>query len=100
MTVARRPGRVAGVPRSPLVLLFPGVAGAVWQGSWCLRESGDAVQAVVMAAAQGQVAAIWEAASHAWLIAKDCEGNLPIPVSLPVRMASSTLACTRWAASM
>ena len=28
------------------------------------------------------------------------EGNRPMPVSLPVRMGSSTRACTRWAASM
>ena len=47
-----------------------------------------------------KAAAIKAAASHAEFIAKSCEGNRPIPQSFPVLMQSSTLACTRWAASM
>ena len=47
-----------------------------------------------------KAAAIKAAASHAEFIAKSCEGNRPIPQSFPVRMQSSTRACTRWAASM
>jgi hypothetical protein len=47
-----------------------------------------------------KAAAIKETASHAEFIAKSWEGNRPIPQSFPVRMPSSTLACTLWAASM
>src|SRR5712692_4427688 len=47
-----------------------------------------------------RVAAISEAASQAELILKSCDGKCPIPVSFPVRMPSSTRACTRCAASM
>ena len=47
-----------------------------------------------------KAAAIEATASHAEFIAKSCEGNRPIPQSFPVRMQSSTRACTRWAASM
>ena len=37
--------------------------------------------------------------SQAWLIAKTRDGNRPKPVSFPVKMRSSTLACARWRAS-
>ncbi len=46
-----------------------------------------------------RVAAVREAVSHAELIAKWGEGNRPMP-QFPVRMRSSTRACTLQAASM
>ena len=42
-----------------------------------------------------KAAAIKDAASHAEFIAKSSLGNRPMPQSFPVRMQSSTLACTQ-----